>query len=115
MSSNNTDTTANPDSIELFPSLTTSSNTNTNNNAQKSNTTPLIQSHIPELLPSANMCETCKVEKYKYKCPACQFKSCSLKCIKLHKEKLNCTGERDPTKFVKKKQYSELNLTEGNL
>ena len=30
----------------------------------------------------------------KYKCPKCNIKSCSLDCVKRHKEEANCDGEK---------------------
>lgn len=37
--------------------------------------------------PVASPCEICSENPHKYKCPACQIKTCSIKCINEHKEK----------------------------
>ena len=36
----------------------------------------------------------------KYKCPKCGSRSCSLSCVKAHKEETGCDGKRDKTKFL---------------
>jgi len=55
-------------------------------------------------------CEMCDKEESKYTCPGCTLMTCSLPCVKAHKVKLNCTGERDKTAFVDMSQYGDLNL-----
>ncbi|KAG2173494.1 hypothetical protein INT44_007085 [Umbelopsis vinacea] len=52
------------------------------------------------------LCECCKKNPFKYKCPRCAFKSCSLDCSKTHKIKTGCSGERSKTHYVPLKQYS---------
>jgi hypothetical protein len=42
--------------------------------------------------------------KYKYRCPGCSARTCSLPCYKRHQQWAQCSGQRDPTKFVKKSQ-----------
>ena len=39
----------------------------------------------------------------KYKCPACLTQTCSLACSKRHKLWSQCSGIRDPTAYVKRK------------
>ena len=41
------------------------------------------------------LCEICKKEEYKYNCPRCLIKTCSVKCVKAHKKKFGCDGEKD--------------------
>lgn len=36
-------------------------------------------------------CVICEAE-FKYKCPGCERRTCSLICVKLHKEKFDCNG-----------------------
>jgi hypothetical protein len=55
-------------------------------------------------------CEICKEQDFKYKCPACSLKTCSLKCCQSHKQLNSCTGQRDKTKFVKLQEFSEREL-----
>lgn len=42
----------------------------------------------------------------KYKCPRCSTRTCSLKCSKLHKERAQCSGVRDPTAYIKRSQLT---------
>lgn len=42
-----------------------------------------------------NKCEVCLEHKFKYKCPLCKIKTCSLSCVNLHKERNNCKGKVD--------------------
>lgn len=48
-------------------------------------------------------CHTCG-NRGKYVCPACSARSCSLECVKKHKENTKCTGQVDPTEFVPKQK-----------
>ncbi|ANB11536.1 Bcd1p [Sugiyamaella lignohabitans] len=47
----------------------------------------------------ANLCEQCFKNEFKYKCPACAIRTCSLECSKLHKQQTKCTGLVDPAKY----------------
>ena len=47
-------------------------------------------------------CQQCGLVKSKYTCPKCSFRTCSLPCVKLHKEANNCDGQRKPFEIVKK-------------
>ncbi|CAG0914857.1 unnamed protein product [Notodromas monacha] len=42
------------------------------------------------MMCDANWCAVCKVEQFKYRCPKCQLKSCSLACSKKHLESGLC-------------------------
>ena len=54
------------------------------------------------------LCEICKKEAYKYNCPKCKIKTCSVKCVKAHKKKYGCDGEKDKFKLVSKQSdYTE--------
>ncbi|ONI20260.1 hypothetical protein PRUPE_2G005000 [Prunus persica] len=48
----------------------------------------------------AQICEECKANPSKYKCPGCSIRSCSLPCVKAHKLRTGCTGKRNQTNFV---------------
>lgn len=52
-------------------------------------------------------CQQCGLVKSKYTCPKCTFRTCSLPCVKLHKEANNCDGQRKPFDVVKK--FSQFN------
>ena len=43
----------------------------------------------------------------KYTCPRCQISTCSLACSKAHKEKLGCSGQRDPGGFKSLAEYGQ--------
>ena len=54
------------------------------------------------------LCEICKKEEYKYNCPKCKIKTCSVLCVKAHKKKYGCDGEKDKFKIVtKQNDYNE--------
>lgn len=55
-------------------------------------------------------CEECKKEVAKYKCPACSHRTCSLQCVRAHKERLSCTGKRDRTAFVPIDSFDDTQL-----
>ena len=46
------------------------------------------------------------VKSYKYRCPRCSALTCSLPCIKRHKQWAQCNGLRDPTVYVKQKDLA---------
>lgn len=39
---------------------------------------------------------------YKYCCPRCSSRTCSLPCLKRHKQWASCNGIRDPAAYVKR-------------
>ena len=55
-------------------------------------------------------CQVCEINPYKYKCPRCSYKTCSLICCKKHKTIIYCTGQRDKAKFLKKDEIDEMEL-----
>ena len=57
-------------------------------------------------VPVLEKCEVCHLQPFKYKCPRCGRKSCSLNCIKLHKERNSCTGVPDKATFVDLKGFT---------
>ncbi|KAI5952348.1 BCD1 [Candida jiufengensis] len=52
-------------------------------------------------------CSICQTNQYKYTCPACETKSCSLNCYKQHQTQSSCTGKVDNTKFIKQEELSQ--------
>src|ERR1700759_5734406 len=42
----------------------------------------------------------------KYRCPRCGARTCSAACIKVHKERAMCSGERDRAKYLKKSEIA---------
>ncbi|XP_057698160.1 box C/D snoRNA protein 1 [Corythoichthys intestinalis] len=59
---------------------------------------------------SLSNCGVCGFEEAKYKCPACLTLSCSLLCVKKHKEESRCSGVRNKTAFVNLSQFDEITL-----
>ncbi|KAL1245075.1 Box C/D snoRNA protein [Trichinella spiralis] len=54
-------------------------------------------------------CDVCK-KNARYCCPACQARSCSLECVKKHKQLINCDGLACRTRFVPMQNYSTVNF-----
>ena len=59
-------------------------------------------------------CSICCSQKPRYRCPACNMRTCSMECVKQHKIEENCSGKRDPTKKVDKKEMGDRMLLSGN-
>ena len=56
------------------------------------------------------LCKICNEKETKYKCPRCNTKTCSLKCVQEHKLKQNCSGIRDRTALIHKEDMCDLTL-----
>nr|CAH7762000.1 unnamed protein product [Callosobruchus chinensis] len=56
-------------------------------------------------------CEVCDYHEAKYTCPRCEVKTCSLKCNKIHKLEVECSGDRDRTKYVPMQKFTSLDLS----
>ncbi|XP_050226051.1 uncharacterized protein LOC126675454 [Mercurialis annua] len=62
------------------------------------------------------VCEECKENPSKYKCPGCSLHSCSLPCVKAHKHRTGCSGKRNQTQFVPLSQFNDrIILSDYNL
>ncbi|KAL7396933.1 hypothetical protein ABVT39_013918 [Epinephelus coioides] len=59
---------------------------------------------------SLSNCGVCGSEEAKYRCPACLGHSCSLLCVKKHKEDSGCSGVRNKTAFVTLSHFDEMTL-----
>ena len=46
------------------------------------------------------LCQICRQNPSKYKCPKCSFRTCSLYCSKAHKKNSNCDGLKDRNIFI---------------
>jgi hypothetical protein len=55
-------------------------------------------------------CDICKTTDFKYKCPKCLTKTCSLKCINHHKQNLKCDGKKDKFSSKKIKELDEKDM-----
>lgn len=56
------------------------------------------------------LCNVCGDKDAIYKCPGCEVKSCSLDCVKVHKEERDCNGIRRRLKMVHKEDMDNLTL-----
>uniref|UniRef100_A0A251T8L5 Box C/D snoRNA protein 1 n=1 Tax=Helianthus annuus TaxID=4232 RepID=A0A251T8L5_HELAN len=64
--------------------------------------------------PSSKLCDECKTNEFKYKCPGCSVRSCSLPCVKAHKQRTGCTGKRQQlTEFVPLSKFDDNLLLSG--
>ncbi|KAL6108287.1 znhit6 [Pungitius sinensis] len=59
---------------------------------------------------SLSNCGVCGSEEAKYRCPACLANSCSLLCVKKHKDDTGCSGVRNKTAFVTISEFDEMTL-----
>lgn len=55
-------------------------------------------------------CSQCVERPYKYRCPACDTRTCSLACSKAHKQHTGCTGKRSRTEMVTLSDFTERQL-----
>ena len=55
-------------------------------------------------------CVICEDKAAKYKCPKCQFSTCSLKCVQLHKVENNCDGIRDKSRYIPKDKIADIDI-----
>ncbi|RWW24342.1 hypothetical protein GW17_00011373 [Ensete ventricosum] len=72
----------------------------------------------PESPPKPNpkkssLCEECGSNPWKYRCPGCSILTCSLPCVKSHKERTSCTGKRNRTEFVRLSHFDDKLLISG--
>lgn len=61
---------------------------------------------------SEERCVICSSSDFKYKCPSCLVRTCSLDCFKAHKLQLKCTGLRDSLKFKRLANFDDDQLRE---
>ncbi|KAL9052949.1 MAG: hypothetical protein Q9162_005066 [Coniocarpon cinnabarinum] len=59
-----------------------------------------------EAVVLGQLCTICRCQIPKYECPRCGTKTCSVPCVKKHKQRAQCNGRRDPTAYVKKAQLA---------
>eukprot|EP00913_Durusdinium_trenchii_P018487 g17369.t1 len=46
------------------------------------------------------LCQVCQQLESRYRCPACEIRSCSAACVQAHKSQSGCTGKRPRTERV---------------
>lgn len=68
----------------------------------------LLQDELRESVadvPAHQRCRVCRAALHKYTCPACFSKSCSVECIKRHKQDTGCSGMRSRVRFIPASKY----------
>ncbi|GMH37249.1 hypothetical protein BSKO_05122 [Bryopsis sp. KO-2023] len=55
-------------------------------------------------------CAVCDEIPSKYRCPACEIRTCSLGCSRKHKDSTGCTGKRSRTEFKSIKEFDDRQL-----
>ncbi|XP_066138091.1 box C/D snoRNA protein 1 isoform X2 [Euwallacea fornicatus] len=68
------------------------------------------QENLEERSARIGKCEVCAFKDFKYTCPKCEVKTCSLQCNKIHKLELECDGNRDRTKYIPLKQFTDIDF-----
>ncbi|XP_017485471.1 PREDICTED: box C/D snoRNA protein 1-like isoform X2 [Rhagoletis zephyria] len=63
--------------------------------------------HFPTRL---GKCEVCAGGNARYSCPKCEVKTCSLRCVQIHKKELDCDGIRDRTKFIPLRKMTKMDF-----
>lgn len=71
------------------------------------------QPKLPE--PVDPKCQVCQQNNWKYKCPRCSIRTCSVDCVKKHKKEQSCSGERSKTHFVKRSEYNYDTMMSGTI
>ncbi|KAI4229530.1 MAG: hypothetical protein L6R36_000794 [Xanthoria steineri] len=61
---------------------------------------------MTEDVPLTELCTICHIQRYKYCCPRCSARTCSLPCIKRHKQWASCSGVRDPATYLKRSELA---------
>ncbi|KAF6148552.1 hypothetical protein GIB67_042511 [Kingdonia uniflora] len=63
-----------------------------------------------------SICNECNLNPSKYTCPGCSLRSCSLPCVKSHKQRTSCMGKRPRSEFVPFSQFDDnLLISDYNL
>lgn len=61
----------------------------------------------------SKICCMCNSETIKYRCPGCGLRSCSLTCVKEHKDVFECDGKRDRTPFIRMNNFDQQAFISG--
>jgi hypothetical protein len=62
---------------------------------------PKAAGPLPPLRGEGAHCDTCSTtDEPRYRCPGCHTRSCSLKCVKAHKERTGCDGQAPRSRFA---------------
>ncbi|CAH8589722.1 unnamed protein product [Heterobilharzia americana] len=52
------------------------------------------------------ICAICLEKEFKYKCPKCEIRTCSLFCCNNHKSQFDCSGVCDTVTYCRRENYS---------
>ena len=63
-----------------------------------------------EIILDPKKCSICHHNPFKYTCPRCALRTCSLACCLTHKKTRHCTGQRDKASFKPLDAMNELDL-----
>ena len=58
------------------------------------------------MLENTKLCDVCHTKPFKYVCPGCKTRTCSVECSKAHKAATGCTGTKPDPTFI---PLSEMN------
>ncbi|KAK8953347.1 hypothetical protein KSP40_PGU019046 [Platanthera guangdongensis] len=58
-------------------------------------------------LRNLSLCYECGSNPWKYRCPGCSIRSCSLACVNSHKKRTGCMGKRSHTEVVPLSQFDD--------
>ncbi|KAL0909800.1 hypothetical protein M5K25_020698 [Dendrobium thyrsiflorum] len=58
-------------------------------------------------LRNPSRCDECGSNPWKYRCPGCSIRSCSLPCVNSHKKRTSCTGKRRLTEHLPLSQFDD--------
>ncbi|KAL8691200.1 MAG: hypothetical protein Q9218_003527 [Villophora microphyllina] len=61
---------------------------------------------MSEDLLLTELCMICHINPYKYCCPRCSKRTCSLPCLKRHKQWASCNGIRNRAAYIKSKDLA---------
>ena len=64
----------------------------------------------PKKKNDVNICQECSQETFRYQCPRCSHRTCSLTCCVAHKKRTGCNGKRDRTKFLRVSHMNDATL-----
>lgn len=65
---------------------------------------------VKKVKPVNKNCEICEHILFKYTCPGCSMKTCSLDCVMEHKKTTGCSGQRNKTSFVARTEFDNIHL-----
>lgn len=69
-----------------------------------------------ESKPRPIECEECKLNPWKYKCPGCSIRTCSLPCVNSHKQRTACSGKKSIANVLPLSQFDDnLLLSDYNM